>query len=364
MILLTLFTFGFIFQGCDKEDEVNVNEAASILPSAFGIDIPNSISAPSSSGKSSAVNDTLKGDEIYQHLRVFIHIGEGASEIVQDIMTAIAVHNIDEAMSLSYDSDEDGRTKNLEVIENSSFDGENWEFQLTITDAQSESNADGGNAIQVFWNRSPVVGIAVLKPYNINRSEHDSVSDAVFRIDYTESSEYGYNAHMIVSIAGLPTPSPLDDPYAMNNLKMFVGKSGNNIDVYGNSNHPNARFFTDNTGFNWAFVASGKDNEDIGVAEVGLPPSTLDAAGRDTILDYYAIKNTFTREIYEAWPNIDSTDVDAYLQDTDAPGYFGSTGFIQGGTSPGPEYSDLETRILDLTPFKPKDVSDLAVSFK
>ncbi|MBL4655702.1 MAG: hypothetical protein JKY33_07760 [Bacteroidia bacterium] len=30
MILLTLFTFGFIFQGCNKEDDVNVNDTESI----------------------------------------------------------------------------------------------------------------------------------------------------------------------------------------------------------------------------------------------------------------------------------------------------------------------------------------------
>ncbi len=52
------------------------------------------------------------------------------------------------------------------------------------------------------------------------------------------------------------------------------------MDVYGNSSHPNAKFLTEKVGYNWAFAACGSDQEDIAVAEVGLPLSTLDAEGR------------------------------------------------------------------------------------
>ena len=145
---------------------------------------------------------------------------------------------------------------------------------------------------------------------------------------------------------------------------MFVGKKGTTVDVLGNSDHPNATFFAGNSGFNWAFVASGNDALNIGVAEVGLPPSGLNEPTRDQLLDYYSIKNVFTREIYEVWPSISPESVEAYLFNTGAPGYFNKHGFIQGGESPGPEFDALASRLDEMTPYNPKDMEQLEIDFK
>ncbi|UCG26649.1 MAG: hypothetical protein JSV24_06615 [Bacteroidales bacterium] len=362
-LVLTILFSAILFTGCEKDPDPSQDET-SILPESFKVDIPDAISRESIVKKSAPLVDTLQGNEIYEHLSNFIAIGEGAADIVQEIIFAIAVYGINKPMYFPFEGDDDGRIKNLEVVENSSFDGASWEFQLTITDAESESNADGGKAIQVFWNRNPVKGIAVLKPYNIDRTHHLNAADAIFRIDYSEAGERGYDAHMIVYIAGLPLANPLVDPFSMSALKMFAGKKGDVIDVYGNSNHPNARFFTDNSGFNWAFVASGDEILDIGVAEVGLPPSSLDEPSRNVLLDYYSIENVFSRQIYEWWPTIDPATVAAYLYNTAAPGYFDSKGFVQGGTSPGAEYDDIEGRLPGLSPYNPKEISNLSISFK
>ena len=362
-IALFLMTSIFYF-ACEPQSDVPTPET-SILPERFGIDIPNSLSSEygASNGRTAAI-DTLKGNEIYRHLNVFINVGEGAAEIVGEIIRGIGIYQINKPMSLSFESDEDGRTKNLVVKENPTFDGENWEFVLTITDASSESELDGGNGLQIFWNRYPIKGIAILKPYNINRSESYEFEDAMFRVDYSEAGEHGYEGHMIVSIVDLPVADPLDEPYSMSTLKMFVGKEGDIIDVYGNSNHPNATFFAGNSGFNWAFVASGSESMDIGVAEVGLPPSNLDEPGRESLLDYHSIKNVFTRDIYNVWPNIDQSSVDAYLFNTGAPGYFADHGFISGGESPGEAYNDLEFRLSLLSPYNPKEITNLEIVFK
>ena len=370
VILTILLASSLVFQGCKKED-VQPEPSGSILPAKFKVNIPNSISHESSSSKSSGSNktgggsvDTLQGDEIYEHLCTFIHVGEGAGDIVEGIMTAIAVYGINRPMSLSYKSDEDGRTKNLVVVEKVTFDGVTWEFQLTIIDAASAGNDDGGKAIQVFWNRSPIRGIAILKPFNINRDEHRDLPDAMFRIDYSEERNMGYDAHMIVSIAGLPVTNPMVDIYAMSTLRMFVGRIGDKVDVYGNSNHPNARFFTNKTGFNWAFVASGDDKKDLGCAEVGLPPSHLNSSKRQTLLEDNSMKQVLSDEIYAAWPSIDSTDVDAFLANTDAPGYFDKDGFVSAGVSPGSQFDLIDVRLKDLTPYNPKDITGLTVAFK
>lgn len=360
-ILVGIFVAATIIS-CENNNDFIVTED-SILPSNFKVEIPDALSRQGAINGRVAV-DTVDGNVIYEHLTNFIHVGETGADIVEEIIKSISLYRINKPMAFSFEGDEDGRIKNLTVIKTSFYDGEEWEFELLITDAASEVNDDGGKAIQIFWNRFPVKGIATLKPYNIDRNENSEAKDAIFRITYSEGGEHGYDAHMIVEVADLPLEEPLDNPYSMSNLKMFVGKKGNIIDVYGNSNHPNALFFSGTVGFNWAFVASGKNNEDLGVAEVGLPPSNLDDPSRSVILSDYSIKNVFTNEIYSVWPNINEEVVQAYLYNTEAPGFFSNNGFVQGGTSPGPEYDDLETRLPGMSPYNPKEITNLSIDFK
>lgn len=359
-ILLSLL----VFTSCEENLEPE-GQTQSILPEKFSVDIPDAISRENVVLKSASV-DTLQGNDIYQHLNTFIHVGEAAAEIVEGIIGAISYFGIDKPLTLTYISDDDNRTKNLVVTEAVNFEGQLWDYQLTITDALSEVNSDGGKALQVIWDKghgNGINGVAILKPYNINRDDRDSAPESVFRIDYSELGENGYDAQMIVQISGLPLEPALVDPYSVNTLKMFVGKNGDYVDVYGNTNHPHARFFTEDVGFNWAFVASGSESLDIGVAEVGLPPSNLDATSRKVLLEDYSIRKVFSNQIYELWPLINDEVVNAYLTNTAAPGYFNEAGFIQGGTSPGTEYESLEERILDLSPYNPKEVSGMIVLF-
>lgn len=98
--------------------------------------------------------------------------------------------------------------------------------------------------------------------------------------------------------------------------------------------------------------------------KVGLPPSSLDEPSRDVLLDYYSIKNVFTREINAVWPGLDPAILEAYLMNTEGPGYFDSDGFISGGTSPGEEWDELAERLELLSPYNPKDISNLTLEFK
>lgn len=368
-IYLVILAIVITLASCETNDEFQ-QEPGSILPEQFGVDVPSAISYEDGTsngryGYSSRVKeDTVNGSDIYGNLGTFIWVGDHAAEIVNDIIVGISVYNINKPMSLTFESDDDGRAKNLDVIENSNFDGQDWEFQLTITDADSEGNEDGGKALQIFWNRNPIKGIAVMKFYNLNRTEHEDAPEAMVRIDYSEAGDLDYEAQMTVSITGLPLASPLENPWAISSLKMFAGKSGDVIDVYGNSDHPNAIFISGDVGYNWAFVAAGKDSEDIGVAEVGLPSNDLDTPSRTVILKDNSIKNVLTNEIFSVWPNLPQEAVDAFLFNTEAPGFFDSEGFVQGGTSPGAQYDELQGSIEELSPFNPKEIRDLQVSFK
>jgi hypothetical protein len=360
------YVFGFfmlsLLLSCDNNERLVIPDD-SILPENFKVDLPGALSYDGNTNGRMAI-DPLDGNIIYGHLANFIHVGEEAAQIVEDIIQGIVFYRINRPMELSFESDDDGRVKNLVVMENRIFDGKEWEYQLTLTDLKSEAENDGGKAIQIFWNRMPVEGIAILKPYNIDRTHHSDWENAVARIDYSEAGELGYEAHMIVQLAELPLEEPLENPYSMQTLKMFAGKSGNTIDLFGNSDHPNALFFSGQTGYNWAFVASGDAAENIGVAEVGLPPSILDNQEREILLKDYAIKNVFNSEINAVWPDIDQQTLETFLNNTDAPGYFSQNGFVSGGESPGSEYDDLTLRLPDMIPYNPTEITALSISFK
>jgi hypothetical protein len=365
LALIVGMAFSLILTSCELNPDLKSKNG--ILPEKFSVDIPPSISSSNAGGRMAGrKTEELNGNAIYLNLGTFIAVGEAASKLVEEIIFGIKIYHIDRVMTLTYVGDDDNRTKNLVVTSQVEFNGENWDYALTITDADSEGSADGGKALQIFWNKeAPVKGIAIIKPYNCDRIKNVGVPDAMFRIDYSEAGNLGYDATMEVLISGLPLPNAPENPYAINSLRMFAGKKGDVVDVYGNSNHPNAILFSGTTGFDWAFVASGNDEQNIGVAEVGLPPNTLDSDDRDVLLKDYSVKNVFTNEITATWPNIDQAALDAYLVNTAAPGYFNdSNGFVSGGTSPGSQYDVLVSRLGDLSPYNPKSVNELALTFK
>lgn len=366
LILTVLISFSFIFIACNP-DEIEPSDD-NIMPNNFKVDIPDGLMSDGTKSLKSTKDDVLQGNDIYEHLTTFIHVGDEAAEMVSDIIKAIRMYNLSQPMSFSYES-EDEKVKNVVIIENSTYDGKEWEYQLTITDADSEGNEDGGIAIQVFWNKSPVDGIALLKPSNIDKNTIPFYSEAMVRLDYSETGANSYEQEMTVYISGLKTDIPHQSDYAIETLKMNVGKNGNTIEVYGNSNHPNAVLFTSANGFNWAFVAAGSNVSEIGVAEVALPPSDLNSTDREVILKDHSIKNVFTEEInawfmeYYGYPPSEQ-QLATYLQNADAPGYFNNDGFVSGGTSPGPEYDVFEAAINNLTPYNPFEVSNLTIAFK
>ena len=360
LILSVVFALAIAFTGCKKDTNLT---KADIIPQNFKVDIPNSLT---NTAVKSAKDGILNGNDIYGHLTNFIAVGDGAADIVQGIMRAIRQYDLDQAMSFSYQSDEDGRTKNVVIIENSEFEGTTWEYQLTMTDADSETNTDGGKAMQIFWNNSPVKGISILKPYNINKEDQNDWSgeNSMYRIDYSEVDAI-YDATMKVYISGLVLPDPTigDNKFAMETMKMFVGKKGDIIDVFGNSNHPNANFFDENTvGFNWAFAAAGDESNDRAVAEVGLPPSNLDETSRTVLLGDFSIYNVFHDELIEL--GYQEADIQDYLVNTQAPGYFNNAGFVAAGQAPSDAYANAEASMSNLTPYNPVLISNLSIQFK
>ena len=367
-LLTGLFTAtALMYTGCNKKDDDNGN--GNVLPGTFMVNIPDAISNPETSSKKSVTSkgDTVSGDELYEHLTTFIYLGEESAKIVDAIINAISQYEINKAMSFNYTSDEDGREKECVVIENASYEGVDYEFQMTISDIQSKSNADGGKALQVFWNTSPIKGVAIIKPYNSNRNENILLQNAMYRVDYSEAGENGYEKQMVIYITGLPTVS--QDVWAIDKMKMFAGKKGDIIEVFGNSNHPNGMLFTQDKGYTWAFSAAGDQVENIGVAEVGLPQNTVDATDRVTILETNSMRNVLTDKISEWYlaeygTPIDSAALAGYLAYSEAPGYFDSEHFVAAGTAPNSDYDVIESAMDALTPYNPNNINNLTIEFK
>lgn len=359
------FLIGLMFfTACENSFNKGPEQTNSILPDQLTVEIPSALSADVSMYKSAAAVDTLKGREIYGHLRFFIHVGDQAAHITRDVITVLRVYNIDMVKTITYESEDDGRIKNLVVVEAPEFEGSTWEYGLTITDAESEGNEDGGKGMQIFWNHKfPAEGITIINPYNLDRSNDNRWATAMYRIDYDGASERGYDRHMIISIAGLPEIDPLLAPFSMDGMKLFVGQKGDQVDVFGNSSHPNAKFLTEKVGYNWAFVASASESDDIAVVELGLPLSTIDSDSREVLLKENSIYNVFYNEVKTIWPHASDEILNAWLANTGAPGYFNKQGFIQGGEAPGDEFLPLLDRIVKLTPYNPADIASMEITF-
>ncbi|MCF8368560.1 MAG: hypothetical protein K9G76_05920 [Bacteroidales bacterium] len=362
-VILTLGVLfsALVFTSCQKNELEPIQKEKNIMPERFKVDIPNSISS-SYLYKDSDL-DTLQGADIYQHMRTFIHVGEHAADIVGDIILVISWHNLSQPMSFTFTSEDDGRLKHVDIIENATFEGYTWAYKMTITDEGPGDSGNENTALQIFWDKNPIKGIALLNPYNIDRNTNPKFLETMYRIDYSEEGDLGYEHHMIVTIDGLPMEDPLTEPYGMSTMKMFVGKNGDAVSVFGNSEHPNATFFSGETGFDWAFTAAGKNSEDIGVAEVGLPSNTLNSSDRYALLIENSIKNVFETQIYTVWPWIDPETVEAYLYNTEAPGFFDHYGFVQGGTAPSQNYNELLNIIAGLSPYNPLDIHNLQIVF-
>lgn len=363
--IIIFILFSLLFFGCDRNDEPEP-AISNILPINFSVNIPDALSRDASMMKSASETDTLPGDLMYRYLTNFISVGEAGAELTEDILDVVSNYQIDKPMILSYESDDDKKVKNLVVIENSEFDGVTWEFQMTITDADSEMDVDGGIGMQFFWNQDPVKGIALIKPANLDRINNKHKENVMYRIDYSEEGEFDYDAYMIVTADSLPMLPASAKNYAMKTMKMFVGKKGEIIDLYGNSVNPDAFFYTKDVGigYNWAFVASANDIEDIGVIEVGLPKNDLDETSRAVLLDTNAMRKVLTEALYISKPNMPPDVVNAKLANTEAPGYFDSYGFVAAGERPDEKYAEIEVRLSDLCPYNPVEIRDLNIYFK
>lgn len=358
-LVMFLSMQAILITSCGKEDEQNENSGQ--IPTKFTVEIPSTISAETNT-KLSVQADTVKGGELYANLRTFIAVGEVSAKAVEDIMKAIAQHNLNQAMSFSFTSNDDGRVKNVVITENVSFENKAYAFYLKMTDT------DGAVAFEVFWNENPISGVAILSFYDFNRNADDKYKNTRYRVDYSENGSSGYEQYMVVYLSDFPIePTGEANRFGINNLKMWVGKKNGVVEVGGNSNHPNVYLVTRTpVGFAWAFVARADVAGTIAVATVGLPPMQHNSTS--DLFTTYSMHNVLKGQFHSILdPIYSAVFVELYLQtalaNAQSPAYFNTSGFIGAGANLPTGFSQTFTNLSGLTPYVPKDIYDLKVKF-
>jgi len=340
---LSFLIFVVLFSSCKKDEEEVYGD--NILPSELSFNLPPSISSPVSKS-----DKTLSGDEIYNFMRAFIHTGNIGAEVVRTVVSAINQNHLDQPMNFTYVSNEDDREKFVTVTENKVFEGETYQYKLEMDDS-------GATCLQIYWNKSPVKGVTIVKPSVLNKNDIKN-PNAVIRVDYSEAGNL-YTREMTVSVSGLTTNS--EDK--LDKLKLFAGEKDGILELYGNANLPTATILDENHvgGYQWAFVAKSDRAKDISTVSVCLPVCSYET--NVEILSEFSLINVLTSEINIIEPNATDEQVADFLVNTASPGYFSNNGFISCGDDVP---NGFETDFIDLgtlLPYTPKEINDMEVSF-
>ena len=350
---LYLLIFGAFFLAACSEEKDKIEDAQSAdLPDKFTVDIPSTLRNPAglSAGRMKESQE-LSASDIYGGLRGFIYVGEQAADALEEIIKVAAVAQVAGLSEFTIESDEDGASKTFNFNEDVTYASVTYANEMKVTDE------DGDLALQVVWNTNPVSGTAILNPYYLDHTEGEELIDTFYRLDYSESAD-GNTQQMTVSISGIP----LDE--GLNNLKMTVTKTGDIVEVFGNSNHPGLTIVNENAPLdrNYAFIGRADATNDVAVAEVALPPSSVET--NDVMEDYslYAVIDADIKSVGIT----DQDAIDAYLANAVPPAYFDDvTGFLGAGEDV-PAHEAFTSEFIDLSelsPFVPSDIAGLSVEF-
>ena len=356
-----------IFSSCKDNDTITV-PLTGVIPGNVIIDIPEALSKTDSMNLVKNDSATLiNGTKIYENLRNYIYIGEASSLMMQNTLNKVSELNIKQTMNTSYLSTKDNRIKNVSVHEQVSYSDSRsvWDFELIISD-------NGNKALEIVWNLSPLKGIVTMQPHYLNLNNLDLDNETMYKITFNSAGNDMYEETVEIEIAGLP----VNEVHSLNpdNLKMFVGKNADTIDVYGNSNHPNAVLYdsTNTYGLNWMFIARADQDLNIGVAKIALPyANEFDTTD---VWTEYAMDVVISKDAHKYWdprvgdfgqPYVDSI-IGVYMQNTNSPAYYDTTGFVSCGKDSIPDHSIYTDDFLNLPgagTYIPNDIKELTIKF-
>ncbi|MDX2191612.1 MAG: hypothetical protein SFY32_17300 [Bacteroidota bacterium] len=357
--LLTIIT---IIIGCQtKKTDPNPSTPSSSLavPTTFRIPIPSSLNGTPKTtsrmenGRIEAADPALSGNVIYEGLRGYIKLGDDAASLVTSIMGFIKTYNLTTEMNVTFKDDKDNKFKTIIVVKNAKFENSIYEYRLLIRDSSLRLSA-----IEVFFNSAPIKGTAIISYNAVEPNNTVAGSNPMYRIDYDENPGGGAEKRMQIYISGVSSTVGLTA------LRMNVTKTGDILDIVGNSNHPNVMAGDLALGtINYAFRAKVNIALNTGVAEIALPLSSITTIN-NTLMDTYSIKNVLKNAAVAKWGSANESLINDYLKNANPPGFFDQTGFLYAGSAPSSVtgFNGLST-LTGLMPFVPNDIQTLNVQF-
>ena len=322
---------------CKKD---NNSSSAGGFPQNIIVNLPSAISGSSNTDKSMEVLSggcvPFAANSVYKMVRLFIYIGESSAIFVQDIITAIGIYDLSKPQTIVYKSKDDGNYKKIVVVQGGTFNNVSYDMKLTITDSLT-----GNKAMQVYWYKSKMQGIAIVSPHACNAKDSFGNQNpaAIYMVQYNGMSNSVFDNDMVVSIAGL-TVNPADT-FAVKSLKMEAYKKGNIVTLRGNSIHPNAMFIINRqNGFSYSFVAKGDEQNNLGVINLALPSTVFDSSN---VFANYSVQTVMTNEIdaavtkYLGISNPSSNPIiaaciDSMVVNLASPAFYTSSGFVSCGS--------------------------------
>jgi len=336
-----------------------VVEPVQIIPQETGIYIPSSLNESSDLTNQKA----LRGDVIYNYIRGYVKIADLATKVVENTYNRISVIENSGTLEFSY-TGLDGKTKNVSIQENYNDSVSSWDYYMEI---YNETFAD--LALKTWWNKSPHEQKILFNPSSLNVNEMTEYPEALVEINYkTGDAASPYEKSFFVALKGLTKGREISfDP---DNIIINIGQIGNTLDIIGASYNPDVILLNSyyRGGRNWTFLAKVNTTENIAVAQLALPPSSV--ASIEGLFNDYSFKQVILDEIRLIYPGNDLLSDDELLNLAEIDrsmieniAYFDQNGFLSAGEAPSATYSALSD-FEGMEPFIPSFVKDYEIKLR
>jgi hypothetical protein len=295
----------------------------------------------------------IRGEDIYSNLRAVIYAGEEAAKNVQNFLKIVAANKIEAPTKFSFN--DAGKTRFVAVTANVRRDNQLWDFEMRVTNAANQLY------FQLLWNKDNTEAVAVM---DVGTAQENSTETTKYRIDYKGNSVF-YDKEMTISLSR--NPQNATDTTQITNLKLFVAQTENIVTVVGNTHHPKLHLLfpissTDLSGRNYAFVLKANTSQNIGVAKLSLPPSSISMVS-SSFFDNYSVYQVIDNFLVTNGVT-DRTVKSIYLNEAHSPAYFDRQGYYSSGAVPlGLNFSSNLTDLSGLLPFTPYTVAHDLINF-
>ena len=267
----------------------------------------------------------------------------------------------------SYYSSDDSKAKQSTVLQGGDFEGESYDFTLTISDNSERKNEQ--IALKAYYDTirgTSDRGCVIFKPtaYNQVRYPNDIYKSTVCRIDYNFTKDVFYND---IKITSLPARNGDNNVFYVKNLHLYISCSDNIYSIYGNAYLPNLWFDKiSNAGYNLCFVITADYTNDKAVVYTSIVKSNFQQTNCRSIIEQYAAGNIL-ENMFPIWKKLsEKNNVDFYPFDN--PSFLNTDGYKGSGDVSATDFvsiiSDANLLLNNNFKLSPAEVSVMTINFE